>query len=63
MRADFCARLAFLGVQIDPVRNQAAVGSETLAVHATGSAVEVWVVPTDEGLVAAREALQLLGMV
>lgn len=63
LRADVCARLAFLGVQIDPVRNQAAVGSETLAVHATGSAVEVWVVPTDEGLVAAREALQLLGMV
>ena len=33
-----------------------------MAVHASGSAVEVWVVPTDEGLVAAREALDLLAM-
>jgi acetate kinase len=32
------------------------------AVHAAGSAVEVWVVPTDEGRVAARDALALLGV-
>ena len=62
LRADVCASLAFLGVHIDPSRNQGADGSETLAVHAPGSAVEVWVVPTDEGLVAAREAVRLLRM-
>ncbi len=61
LRADVCARLAYLGVQIDPALNQAAVGSETLAVHAPGSAVEVWVVPTDEGRVAARDAARLTG--
>lgn len=59
LRAEVCASLAYLGVQIDPTLNQAAVGSETLAVHAPGSAVEVWVVPTDEGRVAARDAARL----
>jgi len=60
LRADVCASLAYLGVQIDSTLNQAAVGSETLAVHAPSSAVEVWVVPTDEGRVAARDAARLV---
>jgi acetate kinase len=30
-----------------------------MAVHTPDSAVEVWVVPTDEGRVAAREAARL----
>jgi len=59
LRAEVCASLAYLGVQIDPALNQAAVGSETQAVHAPSSAVEVWVVPTDEGRVAARDAARL----
>lgn len=59
LRADVCASLAYLGVRIDPALNQAAVGSETLAVHAPDSAVEIWVVPTDEGRVAARDAARL----
>ena len=59
LRAEVCASLAYLGVQIDPALNQIAVGNETLAVHAPGSAVEVWVVPTDEGRVAARDAARL----
>jgi len=29
-------------------------------VHAEGSAVEIWVIPTDEGRVAAREAAALI---
>jgi len=59
LRADVCASLAYMGVRIDPALNQAAVGSETLAVHAPDSAVEIWVVPTDEGRVAARDAARL----
>jgi acetate kinase len=31
-----------------------------MAIHAPDSAIEVWVVPTDEGVVAAREAAQLI---
>jgi acetate kinase len=60
LRADVCQRLAWLGVQIDADANQRATGDAVMAIHAPGSAVEVWVVPTDEGLIAAREAAKLL---
>lgn len=61
-RADVCAGLAYLGVRIDPALNAAAVGGDTMAVHAAESSVEIWVVPTDEGRVAAREAARLLAL-
>jgi acetate kinase len=31
-----------------------------MAIHAPHSKVEVWVVPTDEGVVVAREAARLI---
>lgn len=55
--------LAYLGVRVDVSRNQAAVGNVPLAIHADDSRVEVWVIPTDEGRVAAQEALLLLALV
>ena len=61
LREQVCAQLGWLGVQVDVQRNQAAKGDATVAIHSASSAVEVWVVPTDEGLVAAREALALHG--
>ena len=61
LRADVCHQLAWLGVQIDPAANAAATGGTAHAIHAPGSAVEVWMVPTDEGSVAARDAAVLLG--
>ncbi len=60
LRAEVGARLAYLGVQIDEALNQQATGGGIMAIHAPTSAVEVWVVPTDEGRVAAREAATLL---
>ena len=60
LRADACAALGWLGVQMDAAANAAAAGESAVAIHAPGSAVEVWVVPTDEGRVAAREAAALL---
>ena len=59
LRAEVCAQLAYLGVQIDPVLNAQAVGNAVLAVHQPLSTVEVWVIPTDEGRVAARDAARL----
>ena len=41
--------------------NQAAKGMHSMAIHSPGSAVEVWVIPTDEGRVAAEGALACLG--
>jgi acetate kinase len=59
LRADVCTQLAYLGVQIDPALNAVAVGDAVMAVHLPHSTVEVWVVPTDEGRVAARDAARL----
>ena len=60
LRGQVCERLAFLGVRIDAAANAAASGAAPCPVHAADSTVEVWVVPTDEGRVAAREAAALL---
>lgn len=60
LRADLCRGLGFLGVRLDAAANEAAVGNEVRAIHARDSAVEVWVVPTDEGRVAAEQAAALL---
>jgi acetate kinase len=60
LRAQVCERLSWLGVAIDPVLNTQAVDSEVMAIHSADSRVQVWVVPTDEGLVAAKEAAGLI---
>jgi acetate kinase len=60
LRTDMGQRLAWLGVVVDSLLNQQATGDRIMAIHAPDSAIEVWVVPTDEGVVAAREAAQLI---
>ena len=49
--------LAYLGVHVDATRNAKATGERVVSIHADNSAIEVWVVPTDEGRVAAQDAL------
>ena len=61
LRADVAQRLAYLGVRVDATLNaRPAHGPAAWAIHAPDSAVEVWVVPTDEGRVAAAEAAALV---
>jgi acetate kinase len=60
LRAELGQRMAWLGVQIDPLRNAQATADQVMSIHTPNSTVEVWVVPTDEGVVAAREAARLL---
>lgn len=59
LRLATCERLHYLGVRIDAARNLAATGNQTLPIHTEDSRVEVWVVPTDEGRVAASDAAEL----
>ncbi|MFZ9314094.1 MAG: acetate/propionate family kinase [Burkholderiaceae bacterium] len=63
LRAEVCSRLGFLGITLDTAANasvaQEIKGGGPVAIHASGSPVEVWVVATDEGRVAAEEALGL----
>ena len=60
LRAQVCERLGWLGVKIDEQLNNRATRDSVQVVHASCSSVEIWVVPTDEGRVAAREAARLL---
>ena len=60
LREAVCARLGWLGVKLDPSRNRQMGDSHAHAIHADDSAVEVWLIPTDEGRVAARDAAGLL---
>lgn len=60
LREQVCHALEWVGVHIHAERNRAARGDQVMAIHAEDSAIEVWVVPTDEGRVAAQQALALL---
>ena len=61
LRGEVCERLGWMGIKIDAQRN-ANLRPDLVAqpIHAEDSAVEVWVVMTDEGCVAAREAVRLI---
>lgn len=57
IRADVCARLQWLGVEIDPKAN--AANAEKIS--GAKSRVAVYVIPTDEQQVIAEEAIEVLG--
>ena len=56
IRAAICARLAWLGVSIDPDAN----GRHATRIDAAASAVAVFVIATDEERVIAEEVLSVL---
>ncbi len=59
LRQKVAIGLGFLGISVDVALNMAARGDAVQAIHEDESHVEVWVIPTDEGRVAAQEALAL----
>ncbi len=61
LRQQVCKALGYLGVSIDSSRNRSANGERACAIHSERSQVHVWVVPTDEGRVAAQDTMGLLG--
>jgi acetate kinase len=62
LRADLCARLAWLGIVPDAAANARARGpDEARLISAASSAVQVWVVPTDEEAMIARHTRAILG--
>jgi len=58
-RAAICANLDQLGIVLDPARNSAVKAREEL-ISAPNSRVQVWVIPTNEELVVARETKRFL---
>ena len=60
LRQEVCDRFAWLGIAIDEQLNQAATKEKATLISSQNSAVQVWVVPTDEGRIAAQEAIALI---
>jgi acetate kinase len=59
IRALACARLSALGIEIDDEANAAAIGADR-RISAAGSRTAVWVVPTNEELLIARDTVRAI---
>ncbi|QQM67813.1 acetate/propionate family kinase [Actinomyces weissii] len=59
LRAELCERLAFLGITVDAAANAAPAG-EPVTISTPESAVVVTVLPTNEELAIARQAVTLI---
>ncbi|MBD5103700.1 MAG: acetate kinase [Ruminococcaceae bacterium] len=61
VRADVCRNMDYLGIKLDEELN-AKVKGELTKISAPDSRVEVWVVPTNEELLIARDTKELCGL-
>jgi acetate kinase len=59
LRARICESLGSLGIEIDSARNDGANGVEK-EISADGSRVKIWVIPTNEELVIARDTMRCI---
>jgi acetate kinase len=59
IRSGVCRELEWFGIELDPASN--ASGPAERNVSTTRSRVQVWTVPTNEEIVVARQAVELLG--
>ncbi len=57
IREMVCARLAWLGAKLDPAANAKGEGR----IATTDSKIDLWVIPTNEEAVIARQALSIIG--
>jgi len=58
MRAAICADLDWFGIRLDPLKNDNAKGE--MAIHTATSRVQLWIMPTNEELIVARQTKALL---
>ncbi len=58
MRAAICANLDWFGIALDPTANKNA--KKEAAIHAQTSRVQLWIMPTNEELIVARQSQELL---
>lgn len=60
VRSEILVGMGWCGIELDAVANAAAIGHES-RISTPASPVAAWVVPVDEAMVLAEEALDLLG--
>jgi len=62
VRAAICAELDFAGIVLDEKKNHAADGEGESRLDAADSRAQIWVVPTDEELIVARQTVEVVGV-
>ena len=60
VRARICAGLEWMGITVDPERNDALVGGQEGRLSTDGSRLSAWVIPTDEELLIARDSYRVV---
>lgn len=60
VRARICDGLQWMGIELDPARNAEMVGGKEGRVDRQGSRVEIWIIPTDEELLIARDTVRVV---
>jgi acetate kinase len=58
MREAVCANLDWFGIRLDPLKNGTAKGE--MAIHSAASRAQLWIMPTNEELVVARQVKAFL---
>ena len=59
LREECCEGLEFMGIELDKTANESASGSEMM-ISAPSSNVQVWVVPTNEELMIAKDTVEII---
>jgi acetate kinase len=60
VRASIAAGLRWFGAEIDPERNRATIGGREGRVDREGGRLELWVIPTDEEMLIARDTYRVV---
>jgi acetate kinase len=58
VRREVCQNMEWAGIVLDPALNEGAKGEACIS--APGSRVRVWVIPTNEEIVVARQSVEAL---
>jgi acetate kinase len=60
VRARICAKLDWMGVAVDDAKNVALLNGAEGRIERDGSRVQLWVIPTDEELLIARDTWRVV---
>ena len=60
IRAAICHGFDYAGLALDTQKNSTANGNQETRIDAAGSKVAVWVLPTNEELIVARQTVEVL---
>ena len=60
IRAAILANMGYAGIELDTAKNAAAWGNVEARIDAAGSRVQIWMLPTNEELIVARQTVAVL---